>query len=110
MSEKTVTLIANGDLRLSANQKCWSEQSTVEAAVTKAIEAEGYRVVRGHPYDAEKKHGFIDSQKHGRAVFREIDPEQPLVIAFAAWQYSHHVLHGLTTHRAPILACSDQHF
>ncbi len=107
MSEKTVTLIANGDLRLSANQKCWPEQAKVEAAVTQAIEAEGYRVARGHPYDADKKHGFIDSQKHGRAIFREIDPEQPLVMAFAAWQYSHHVLHGLTTHRAPILTVAN---
>ena len=107
MSEKTVTLIANGDLRLSANRKCWPEQEKVEAAVTQAIEAEGYRVVRGHPVDPAKKHGFIDSQKHGREVFRKIDPEQPLVIVFAAWQYSHHVLHGLTTHRAPILTVAN---
>ena len=107
MNEKTVTLIANGDLRLSANRKCWPEQEKVEAAVTQAIEAEGYRVVRGHPYDAERGHGFIDSQKHGRDVFRQIDPEQPLVIAFAAWQYSHHILHGLTTHHAPILTVAN---
>ena len=107
MSKKTVTLIANGDLRLSANRKCWPEQEKVEAAVTQAIEAEGYRVVRGHPVDPEKKHGFIDSQKHGREVFRQIDPEQPLVIVFAAWQYSHHILHGLTTHRAPILTVAN---
>ena len=104
---KTVTLIASGDLRLPANRNCWPAQRDVEAAVTRAIEAEGYRVERGHPYDPEKQHGFIDSQKHGQAVFREIDPDRPLVIAFAAWQYSHHVLHGLTTHRAPILTVAN---
>lgn len=107
MTEKTVTLIASGDLRLSANQKCWPEQEKVETAITRAIEAEGYEVVRGHPFDPEKGHGFIDSQDHGRKVFRNVDPERPLVIAFAAWQYSHHVLHGLTTHRAPILTVAN---
>ena len=71
MSDQTVTLIANGDLRLSANRNCWPEQEKVEAAVTQAIEAEGYRVVRGHPYDAHKEHGFIDSQQHGRAGVAE---------------------------------------
>lgn len=103
----TVTLIASGDLRESANRMCWPEQQKVEAAVTKAIEDAGYRVERGHPYVSEKGHGFIDSQKYGREVFKQIDPDQPLVVACAAWQYSHHVLHGLTTHRAPILTVAN---
>ncbi|HET6567193.1 MAG TPA: hypothetical protein VFG50_04450, partial [Rhodothermales bacterium] len=103
----TVTLIASGDLRESANRMCWPEQQKVEAAVTKAIEDAGYRVERGHPYEPEKGHGFIDSQKYGREVFKQIDPDQPLVVACAAWQYSHHVLHGLTTHRAPILTVAN---
>ncbi|HEX7072290.1 MAG TPA: hypothetical protein VF190_15865 [Rhodothermales bacterium] len=107
MSKGTVTLIASGDLRLSANRNCWPEQAKVESAVTAAIEAEGYRVERGHPFDPEKGHGFIDSQHYGRLVFREIDPDVPLVIVFAAWQYSHHVLHGLTTHRGPILTVAN---
>ena len=107
MTGRTVTLIASGDLRLSANQNCWAEQEKVELAVTRAIEAEGYSVVRGHPYDPQKGHGFIDSQHYGRQVFRNVDPEQPLVVVFAAWQYSHHVLHGLTTHRAPILTVAN---
>ncbi|MFC1746868.1 fucose isomerase, partial [Candidatus Neomarinimicrobiota bacterium] len=107
MSRSTVSLIANGDLRLAANQNCWPEQDKVEQTVTKAIAGEGYQVVRGHPYDPEKKHGFIDSQNHGREVFRNIDPDQPLVIVFAAWQYSHHILIGLSTHRAPILTVAN---
>ena len=107
MTEKPVVLIASGDLRLSANQNCWPEQRKVEAAVRKAIEDEGYVVERGHPFDPAKGHGFIDSQIYGRRVFTEIDPDSPLVIVFAAWQYSQHVLHGLTTHRGPILTVAN---
>lgn len=107
MASQTVTLIANGDLRLSANRNCWPEQQKVEEAVTRAVETEGYRVERGHPYDPDKGHGFIDSQKYGREVFREIHPDRPLVVVFAAWQYSHHLLSGLSTHRGPILTVAN---
>ena len=64
-----------------------------------AIRAEGVEVRRGHPYDPVKQHGFIDSQKRGMEVFREIPPDAPLIVAEAVWQYSHHLLHGL--HHAP---------
>ncbi len=104
---KRITLIASGDLRLSANRNCWPEQEKMESAVIRAIEAEGYEIARGHPYDPLKRHGFIDSQTYGREVFKSIDPDAPLVIAFSAWQYSHHVLHGLTTHRGPILTVAN---
>ncbi|ARA92232.1 fucose isomerase [Rhodothermaceae bacterium RA] len=107
MPENTVTLIASGDLRLSANRNCWPAQQEVERRVIDAIQAEGYSVERGHPYDADKQHGFIDSQRYGLEVFRKLDPERPLVIACAAWQYSHHVLAGLTTHRGPILTVAN---
>lgn len=105
--KKSVTLIASGDLRLSANQNCWPEQAKMEQALIKVIEGAGYQVKRGHPYMPEKGHGFIDSQKYGREVFKHIDPDTPLVVAFSAWQYSHHVLHGLTTHRGPILTVAN---
>ncbi len=107
MPKDTVVLIANGDLRLSANRKCWAEQAAMEAAVTRAIEAQGYAVERGHAFDSEKRHGFIDSQHYGREVFKKIDPDRPLVIAIAVWQYSHHILHGLSTHRGPILTVAN---
>src|SRR6266849_2001196 len=106
MSE-SVILIANGDLRLSANQKCWPAQERVEAAVMEAIREAGSEVRRGHAYDEAKGHGFIDSQKRGMEVFREIPPNAPLVVAEAVWQYSHHVLHGLYTHRGPILTVAN---
>jgi len=68
--KKQIQLIANGDLRLSANQKCWAAQEGME-------------------------------------VFRKIDPQAPLIVAEAVWQYSHHVLHGLLTHRGPILTVAN---
>ena len=58
-----VILIASGDLRLAANQKCWPAQERVEAAVTDAVRRAGRDVRRAHPFDPAKKHGFIDSQK-----------------------------------------------
>jgi hypothetical protein len=104
---KSVVLIASGDLRLSANRVCWPAQQSVEAAVTKAIEACGVQVVRGHAVDPEKGHGFIDSQKLGMKIFSGLDPEAPLVVVEAVWQYSHHVLAGLTTHKGPILTVAN---
>jgi hypothetical protein len=104
---KTALLIANGDLRLSANRVCWPAQAKMEAALGKALAAEGWKIRRAHGLDAEKGHGFIDSQKMGMEVFRTIDPDAPLIVAEAAWQYSHHVLAGLTTHRGPILTVAN---
>ena len=72
-----------------------------------AIRREGRDVQRGHAYDPAKGHGFIDSQKHGMEVFRNIPPNAPLIVAEAVWQYSHHVLHGLLTHRGPILTVAN---
>jgi len=102
-----VILIASGDLRLSANRQCWPAQERVEAAVIAAIEKEGRTVRRGHPVDSAKGHGFIDSQRYGMEVFRQIPEDAPLVVCEAVWQYSHHVLAGLTTHRGPILTVAN---
>jgi len=106
MSE-SVVLVASGDLRLAANQKCWPAQAQAEDAVFRAIRHEGHEARRGHLYDPVKQHGFIDSQKRGMEVFRDIPPDAPLVVVEAVWQYSHHVLHGLYTHRGPILTVAN---
>jgi hypothetical protein len=107
LKPKQLYLLSNGDLRLSANQKCWPEQQKMEAVLAKALKNEGWSVVRAHAFDKQKKHGFIDSQKAGMAVFRELDPQAPLIVAESVWQYSHHVLHGLCTHRGPILTVAN---
>ena len=103
----TVILIASGDLRLSANRVCWPAQERAERAVMDAIRREGRDVRRGHPCDPEKGHGFIDSQKYGMEVFRDLPPDAPLVVVEAVWQYSHHVLSGLYTHRGPVLTVAN---
>src|SRR5277367_1719667 len=102
-----VILVANGDLRLSANQKCWPAQARAEEAVMAAIRDAGFEIRRGHPYDPAKQHGFIDSQKRGMEVFRDIPSQSPLVVVEAVWQYSHHLLHGLYTHHGPILTVAN---
>jgi L-fucose isomerase, C-terminal domain len=102
-----IYLVASGDLRLSANQVCWAAQAEVESAVIKAIESNGGNVIRAHAYDAEMQHGFIDSQKMGMEVFREIPSNAPVIVVEAVWQYSHHVLAGLTTHEGPILTIAN---
>jgi hypothetical protein len=105
-SSRTVYLIASGDLRLSANQMCQPAQLAMEAQVAAAFEKVGATLKRAHPTD-RNGHCFIDSQKYGMEVFRTIPPDAPLVVAEAVWQYSHHVLAGLTTHRGPILTVAN---
>ena len=103
----SIVLVANGDLRLSANQQCWQEQKKMEETLVKAIKRLGWNVTRAHKFDRAKKHGFIDSQKMGIEVFRTIDPSQPLIVAEAVWQYSQHLLPGLFTHKGPILTVAN---
>ena len=100
-------LVASGDLRLAANQVCWPAQEKVEDAVTQAIRKFGFDVRRAHPFDPAKKHGFIDSQKYGMQVFREIPADVPIIVVEAVWQYSHHVLAGLISHPGPILTVAN---
>ncbi len=107
LKPRHVYLMANGDLRTSANQKCWPEQAKMEAVLAKALKAEGWTVVRAHAFDPAKQHGFIDSQKKGMEVFRTLNPDAPIIVAECVWQYSHHILHGLLTHRGPVLTVAN---
>jgi hypothetical protein len=102
-----VFLVANGDLRLSANQKCWAEQANMEQALSAAVAELGHEVVRAHPFKPEQGHGFIQSQKEGMEVFAAVDPKAPLIVAESAWQYSHHVLPGLIGRRGPLLTAAN---
>lgn len=105
--EKTIYMVASGDLRLAANQKCEAAQAAMEKQVIAAVEKLGGQVKRAHDFDPVKKHGFIDSQRRGMEVFRRIPADAPLIVAEAVWQYSHHVLSGLFTHRGPILTVAN---
>ncbi|MCZ6674969.1 MAG: fucose isomerase, partial [Verrucomicrobia bacterium] len=102
-----ITLIANGDLRESANRVCWENQAEMEAALTGVVTTFGHDLVRAHAYNEARGHGFIGSQREGMDVFASIDPEKPIIVAEAVWQYSHHVLHGLISHKAPIMTVAN---
>ena len=103
LGAKKVYLAASGDLRLPANQTCWAEQAKMEEALKQAVGKMGYQIVRAHPYKADEKHGFISSQKEGIEIFSKLDPDAPIIVAEAVWEYSHHIYPGLMTHRGPIL-------
>ncbi len=100
-------LIANGDLRVPANQQTWPAQLKVEQAVIEAAARFGYSVKSGHEIDPVEGHGFIKSQKHGMEVLRRIPRDAPIIVAEAVWQYSHHILSGLMFHTGPILTIAN---
>ena len=103
----TAYLIASGDLRASANLAGWPTQERMEADLTAALAELGWTVRRANPVDPATGHGFISSQRMGLEVFTTIPPDAPLIVAEAVWQYSHHVLAGLRTHRGPILTVAN---
>ncbi len=105
--EKTAYLIPSGDLRESANVPSWPYQQQLEKIVADAVEAAGWTVQRAFEEDPELGHGFIRSQRMGMEIFKTIPPTAPLIVATANWQYSHHVLAGLRTHRGPILTVAN---
>ena len=104
---KEIYLVSSGDLRLSANQKCWQAQADMEKALEGAVARHGCNIRRAHPYDEQQQHGFISSQRQGIEVFRDIPCDAPLIVAEAVWQYSHHLLAGLSTHMGPILTVAN---
>jgi hypothetical protein len=100
-------LVASGDSRQSANEVCWPAQAEMERKLTRAFAAEGVTLRRAHAVDPVLRHGFISSQRMGMDVFAGIHPEARLVVAEAVWQYTHHVLAGLRSHRGPILTAAN---
>ncbi len=79
----------------------------MEKKIEKVVQDFGYKLVRAHPYKKDQQHGFIGSQKEGMEVFANIDRDLPLIVAESVWQYSHHLLHGLISHRGPILTLAN---
>lgn len=101
-----IYLVASGDLRESANIACWPAQAAMEARLGACLADLGHELVRAHPVKPGG-HGFIASQREGMDVFATLDPDVPLIVAEAVWQYSHHVLAGLSTHKGPILTLAN---
>ncbi|MBN1535459.1 MAG: hypothetical protein JW908_01920 [Anaerolineales bacterium] len=107
ISKREGFLVASGDLRLSANQECWSAQEEMEAKLADAFSKFDFNLIRAHPYDPNLKHGFIWNQRMGMDVFRSIPKEAPVIIAIAVWQYSYHLLAGLRDRSGPILTVAN---
>ena len=99
--------VASGDLRHDANVTCWPTQAKLEKDFATAVAGLGWSVRRGHQVDEKAGHGFIDSQRAGIEIFKRLPPDAPVVVVEAVWQYSHHVLPGLRTHRGPILLVAN---
>ena len=104
---RIIYLITSGDLRLAANRTCWPAQAELERKLTACLAERGVELRRAAPVDPIAGHGFISSQRDGMDVFFNIPPEAPLIFATAAWQYTHHVLPGLRTHRGPLLTIAN---
>ncbi len=104
---RTAILVAPGDLRQHRNRTTWQTQSAFEQALSGAFKQQGWRLQRAHDYQEEFGHGYIWNQRMGMDVFQDIDPQAPLVVAITVWQYSHHVLAGLRSHRGPILTVAN---
>ncbi|HWM32654.1 MAG TPA: fucose isomerase [Pseudolysinimonas sp.] len=107
LKPRTAWLIASGDLREAANLAGWPVQQQLEADLARVLGDLGWSIVRAHPADPGTGHGFISTQRMGLEVFTQIPPEAPLIVAESVWQYSHHVLAGLRTHRGPILTVAN---
>ncbi|UYM18253.1 hypothetical protein [Endozoicomonas euniceicola] len=108
LADKEVFLIANGDLRDTANRKCWAVQESFESKLASALkEKSGYRIRRAHPVKEAVGHGFISSQREGADVMAAIDSKAPLILLMTAWQYSHHLAPSLVHHQGPILLLAN---
>lgn len=104
---KRVYLVASGDQRPAANIAGWPTQKEMEEKLKAALSALGVELVRAHPEDPQKGHGFIDSQRMGLNVFNDIPKDAPVIVALSIWQFSHHVLGGLQRHQGPVLTVAN---
>ncbi len=103
----SLTIVCSGDLRPPANDATWPAQLQLEQDFAASAANLGATSTRAFDPDPVLGHGFITSQKMGMEVFRNIDPDAPLVVAIAGWQYTHHVLSGLVSHRGPVLTVGN---
>jgi len=106
-ARKTVYLVASGDQRQACNRAGWATQLELESALSAAFAKFGWQLKRAHREDPTTGHGFISSQAMGLKVFESVPLDAPLVVAESIWQYSHHVLPGLRSHRGPILTAAN---
>ncbi|MFE2736822.1 hypothetical protein [Streptomyces sp. NPDC059349] len=62
----------------------WPSQQKLEADLAAALTDLGRTVRRAHAVDEKKGHGFIDSQRAGIEVFKQLPPDAPLIVVEGA--------------------------
>ena len=102
-----IYLIRSGDLRQNRNKTTWPAQKRMEFELANVFNENGFVLKEAIPFNPELGHGFIYNQRMGIDAFRKIPPDARLVVAIAAWQYSHHILAGLRDHHGPILTVAN---
>ncbi|CAN5164692.1 L-fucose/L-arabinose isomerase family protein [soil metagenome] len=107
LAPNTAWLVSSGDLREAPNRSGWPIQQRMEEALASAFADLGWSIRRANPIDPATGHGFISSQRMGLEVFKSVPLDAPLIVAESVWQYSHHVLAGLRSHRGPILTVAN---
>ena len=100
---KQVALISNGDYRDAVGVSCWPKQEETLKETEKAFLALGVKTHRAHPFDAERKHGFITTQAECCRVFSQLESTEPVVLVLSSWVWASHVASSLKLHRGPIL-------
>ncbi|MFF1569235.1 hypothetical protein ACFVY1_38290 [Streptomyces sp. NPDC058293] len=102
-----VYTVASGDRRPAVDITGWPSQQKLEADLAAALTDLGRAVRRAHAVDEKKGHGFIDSQRAGIEVFKQLPPDAPLIVVEGVWQYGHHVLAGLRSDQGPVLVVAN---
>ena len=100
---KQVTLISNGDYRDAVGVSCWPKQEETLRETEQAFHALGVKTYRAHPFDTERKHGFITTQSECCSIFAQLKPTEPVVLVLSSWVWASHVASSLKLHRGPIL-------
>ena len=71
---KQVAMISNGDFRNAVGESCWPKQEETLLETEQAFTELGVKTYRAHPFNTEKKHGFITTQAECCRIFAGFKP------------------------------------
>lgn len=105
--QQKVLLISNGDYRDTACAYAWPKQEETLRLCQDAFAKLGVETEVLPRYNPARKHGFLNRQCEGTALFAQIESTAPVVVVLSCWAYSHHVSGALQTHKGPILLLAN---